>query len=94
MRVGENFDWIVSCYTETSRGFKISLEELRIKADNLKSKINIGLHPFIISYFLICTCSMKLVTYSIELRKFRSMNSVCRVGTFKVFSNFQETKVM
>lgn len=33
------FDWIVSCYTETSRGFKISLEKLRDKADSLKSKI-------------------------------------------------------
>ena len=37
--VNEKFDWIVSCYTETSRGFKISIEELKIKADSLKSKI-------------------------------------------------------
>ena len=37
--VDEKFDWIVSCYTETSRGFKISIEDLRIKADILKSKI-------------------------------------------------------
>ena len=38
-QVTERFDWIVSCYTETSRGFKISLEKLKDKADFLKSKI-------------------------------------------------------
>ena len=38
-QVNEKFDWIVSCYTETSRGFKISIEKLRKKADKLKSKI-------------------------------------------------------
>ncbi len=37
--VNEKFDWIVSCYTETSRGFKISIEDLKIKANILKSKI-------------------------------------------------------
>ena len=38
-KITERFDWIVACYTETSRGFKISLEKLRDKADILKSKI-------------------------------------------------------
>ena len=38
-QINEKFDWIVSCYTETSRGYKISLEKLKIKADLLKSKI-------------------------------------------------------
>lgn len=28
-QITERFDWIVSCYTETSKGFKISLENLR-----------------------------------------------------------------
>ena len=37
--ISGKFDWIVSCYTETSRGLKISLEKLKIKADILKSKI-------------------------------------------------------
>ncbi len=37
--INEKFDWIVSCYTETSRGFKISIKELKKKADILKSKI-------------------------------------------------------
>ncbi len=38
-QINEQFDWIVSCYTETSRGFKIPIEQLKIKADILKSKI-------------------------------------------------------
>lgn len=37
--VNEKFDWIVSCYTETSRGFKISIKKLKMKANSLKSKI-------------------------------------------------------
>ena len=37
--INEQFDWIVSCYTETSRGFKISIKKLKIKANSLKSKI-------------------------------------------------------
>ncbi len=49
--ISDKFDWIVSCYTETSRGFKISIEYLRKKADSLNSKImldataSIGLEP-------------------------------------------------
>jgi len=45
------FDWIVSCYTETSTGFKISLEDVKKKAEELNSKImldataSIGLEP-------------------------------------------------
>jgi len=34
-----NYDWIVSCYTETSRGFKISIKDLKSKANELNSKI-------------------------------------------------------
>ena len=37
--ISERFDWIFSCYTETSRGYKISIEKLKLKAEELKSKI-------------------------------------------------------
>lgn len=37
--ISEKYDWIFSCYTETSRGYKISIEKLKQKAENLKSKI-------------------------------------------------------
>ena len=46
-----SYDWIVSCYTETSKGFKISLEFLKQKANEFKSQImldataSIGLEP-------------------------------------------------
>ena len=46
-----SFDWIVSCYTETSKGFKISIENLKKKAIELNSKVmldataSIGLEP-------------------------------------------------
>ena len=49
--ISGSFDWIVSCYTETSRAFKISLEYIKKKANNLNSKImldataSIGLEP-------------------------------------------------
>ena len=45
------FDWIVACYTETSRGFKISIEDVKKKSIELKSQImldataSIGLEP-------------------------------------------------
>ena len=37
--ISGKFDWIFSCYTETSRGFKISVEKLKLKSEKLKSKI-------------------------------------------------------
>ena len=49
--ISGDFDWIVSCYTETSRGFKISIKYLKKIANKLKSKImldataSIGLEP-------------------------------------------------
>tara|TARA_Y100000589_G_C27189475_1_gene644159 strand:- start:124 stop:1119 length:996 start_codon:yes stop_codon:yes gene_type:complete len=38
-KITGNYDWIVSCYTETSRGFKISIKDLKNKANELNSKI-------------------------------------------------------
>tara|TARA_A100001388_G_scaffold230669_1_gene182763 strand:+ start:68 stop:1072 length:1005 start_codon:yes stop_codon:yes gene_type:complete len=49
--INGRYDWIISCYTETSKGFKISLKLLRKKANQLSSKImldataSIGLEP-------------------------------------------------
>ena len=37
--VNEKYDWIVSCYTETSRGIKIPIKALSLKAKELSSKI-------------------------------------------------------
>ena len=37
--VSGKFDWIFSCYTETSRGYKISIKKLKKKAEKLKSRI-------------------------------------------------------
>lgn len=45
------YDWIVCCYTETSRAHKVDLEQVRKKADELGAKIfldataSIGLEP-------------------------------------------------
>ena len=38
-KISGRYNWIVSCYTETSRGLKISLKTLKSKASQLKSKI-------------------------------------------------------
>ena len=38
-KITGSYDWIVSCYTETSRGFKISIKDLKSKANELNSKI-------------------------------------------------------
>ena len=37
--ISEQYDWIFACYTETSRGYKISIEKLKLKADKLKSRL-------------------------------------------------------
>lgn len=37
--ISGEFDWIFSCYTETSKGYKISIQKLKDKAEKLKSRI-------------------------------------------------------
>lgn len=37
--ISGEFDWIFSCYTETSKGYKISIKKLKHKAEKLKSRI-------------------------------------------------------
>jgi len=37
--ISRKYDWICACYTETSKGFKIPLDELKLLSKKTKSKI-------------------------------------------------------
>lgn len=38
-KISDKYDWVCSCYTETSKGFKVDIKELKRKTKALKSKL-------------------------------------------------------